>query len=236
MNQIYMDESAAKTLLALWLAQQDTEVRLSSVEKSALEEIGHRIYQHSDTWKSIEKELMALIQGNPNLKQAYQEVRHRLDEMDKEEFFDLLPSETQREETLDTSGVVTYNSVSSFRKGGTESGILEQLLVQLREEISSRRTDTQLAFETLASEWKEQVGGSSFVAEKTSHPAYQRIIEMGPVVVPFLLRELEQKPTHWFEALKAITGANPIQPEQRGRTKQMAEAWLKWGREQGYEW
>jgi ribosomal protein L5 len=108
--------------------------------------------------------------------------------------------------------------------------------VQLRGEISLRKTNPQLVFETLASEWKEQVSGSSFVAEKTSHPAYQKIIEMGQVVVPFLLRELEQKPTHWFEALKAITGANPVQPEQRGRTKQMAQAWLQWGREQGYEW
>jgi len=147
-----------------------------------------------------------------------------------------LPSETQQEVTFDISSVVTYDSVASARKGGTELGILEQLLVQLRGEISFRKTDAQLAFETLASEWKEQVGGSSFVAEKTNHPAYQKIIEMGTVVVPFLLRELEQKPTHWFEALKTITGANPIQPEQRGRTKQMAQAWLKWGREQGYDW
>jgi hypothetical protein len=136
----------------------------------------------------------------------------------------------------DNSGVVTYDSVAYARKGGTELGILEQILVKLRGEISSRKTDPQLAFEELASECKEQVCGSSFVAEKTNHPAYQKIIEMGQVVVPFLLRELEQKPTHWFEALKAITGANPIQPEQRGRTKQMAQAWLKWGREQGYEW
>jgi hypothetical protein len=231
-----MDESAAKTLLALWLALKDTEVRLSPAEGSALQEIGNRLNQRRDTWESIEKDLMALIQGNSNLNQAFQEVRPQLDEMDDEELLDLMPSETQQEVTSDNSGVVTYDSVASARKGGTELGILEQLLVQLRGEISFRKTDPQLVFETLASEWKEQVGGSSFVAEKTSHHAYQKIIEMGQVVVPFLLRELEQKPTHWFEALKAITGANPVQPEQRGRTKQMAQAWLKWGREQGYEW
>ena len=231
-----MDESAAKTLLALWLALKDTEVRLSTAENSALQEIGNRLNQRHDTWESIEKDLMAVIQGNANLNQAYQEIRPELNEMDDEELLDLLPSETQQEVTSDTNGVVTYDSVASARKRGTGLGILEQLLVQLRDEISLRTKDPQLAFEALASEWKDQVGGSSFVAEKTRHPAYQKIIEMGQVVVPFLLRELEQKPTHWFEALKAITGANPIQPEQRGRTKQMAQAWLKWGREQGYEW
>ena len=231
-----MDESAAKTLLALWLALKDTEVRLSTAADSALQEIGNRLNQRRDTWQSIEKDLMDFIQGNANLNQAFQEIRPQLDEMDDEELLDLMPSETQQEVTSDNSGVVTYDSVASVRKGGTELGILEQLLVQLRGEISLKKTGPQLTFETLASQWKEQVGGSSFVAEKTNHPAYQKIIEMGQVVVPFILRELEQKPTHWFEALKAITGANPVQPEQRGRTKQMAQAWIKWGREQGYEW
>jgi hypothetical protein len=112
----------------------------------------------------------------------------------------------------------------------------EELLMQLQGEISTVKTDHQLVFEALVSEWKEQVSGSSFIAQKTNHPAYQKIIEMGSVAVPFLLRELEQKPTHWFDALKAITGANPVQSEQRGKTKQMAQAWLKWGREQGYDW
>ena len=231
-----MGESAAKTLLALWLALKDTEVRLSTAADSALQEIRNRLNQRRDTWQSVEKDLMDFIQGNANLNQAFQEIRPQLDEMDDEELLDLMPSETQQEVTSDNSGVVTYDSVASVRKGGTELGILEQLLVQLRGEISLKKTDPQLTFETLASQWKEQVGGSSFVAGKTNYPAYQKIIEMGQVVVPFLLRELEQKPTHWFEALKAITGANPIQPEQRGRTKQMAQAWLKWGREQGYEW
>jgi len=231
-----MNKSATKTLLTLWLALKDTEVGLSPAEGSALQEIGNRLNQNHDTWESIEKDLMAVIQGNANLNQAFQEIRPQLDEMDDEEFLDLLPSETQQDVTSDTNGVLTYDSVASARKSGAELGILEQLLVQLRGEISLRKTDPQLAFEALASEWKEQVGGSSFVAEKTNHPAYQKIIEMGSVVVPFILRELEQKPTHWFEALKAITGANPVQPEQRGRTKQMAQAWLQWGREQGYEW
>jgi hypothetical protein len=103
-------------------------------------------------------------------------------------------------------------------------------------EISTTSPETELQFEALASEWQAAMAGSSFMAEKTSHPAYQKIIEMGSAAVPLLLRELERKPTHWFAALKAITGANPVKPEESGRIKQMAEAWIEWGRKQGYEW
>ncbi|GAB4281999.1 MAG: hypothetical protein Fur0025_10840 [Oscillatoriaceae cyanobacterium] len=91
-------------------------------------------------------------------------------------------------------------------------------------------------FEMLAMEWELAVGGSSFGAEKYSHPAYQEIIAMGSAAIPLLLRELEQRPNHWFEALRAIACVNPIQPSDRGRIKQMTAAWLQWGQENGYQW
>lgn len=141
-----MDESAVKALLALWLAQQDTEVRLSPAEKSSLEDLEYRLALRPDTWKSIEKDLMAVIQENANLNQAYQEVKPKLDEMDREELLDLLPSETELKEAgRDTGGVVTYDSVASANKAATDSRILEQLLVQLRHEFSLRAANGQLA-------------------------------------------------------------------------------------------
>lgn len=140
-----MDEAAVKTLIALWLARQDTEVRLSSGERAAIEDIGYRLALRPDTWESIEKDLMAVIQGNTNLNQAFQEVSPKLEEMDKEELLDLLPSETELEATLDTSSVVTYDSVASANKAARESGVLEQLVIQLRREISLRTADTQSA-------------------------------------------------------------------------------------------
>lgn len=146
MNQTPMDESAVKALLALWLAQQDTEVRLTPAEKSSLEDLEYRLALRPDTWKSIEKDLMAVIQENANLNQAYQEVKPKLDEMDREELLDLLPSETELNEgKYDTGGVVTYDSVASANKAATDSRILEQLLVQLRHEISLRAANGQLA-------------------------------------------------------------------------------------------
>ncbi len=153
MNQAPMDESSAKTLLALWLALKDTEVRLSPAEASALQEIGNRLNQRrvseaglkSDRWESIEKDLMVVIQGNANLNQAFQEVKPQLDEMDDEELLDLMPSETKlKQEIPDIGGVVTYDSVASANKAAKESGVLDQLLVQLRREMSFRITDAPL--------------------------------------------------------------------------------------------
>ena len=66
------------------------------------------------------------------------------------------------------------------------------------------------------------------------NPSYQKIIGMGEKVVPLILRELETRPNHWFWALKAITGADPIQSHQRGKISEMTKAWLSWARENGY--
>ena len=57
---------------------------------------------------------------------------------------------------------------------------------------------------------------------------------MGPDVVPLLIRDLAEQPTHWFWALKAISGEDPVPPESVGKTPEMTESWLHWGHERGY--
>jgi hypothetical protein len=89
-------------------------------------------------------------------------------------------------------------------------------------------------FYTLASQWESEVEGISSTVKMSQHPAYQEIVSMGTKVVPLLLKELQNNPLYWLSALSQITGENPIKPEQRGRIKQMAEAWLEWGKHQGY--
>jgi hypothetical protein len=91
-------------------------------------------------------------------------------------------------------------------------------------------------FLDLVATWKRERGPHSSSARLAEHPAYQEIIGLGPEVIPLLLRELERQPDHWFRALHALTGANPVPPESRGKVREMAEAWLRWGREQGYHW
>jgi hypothetical protein len=91
-------------------------------------------------------------------------------------------------------------------------------------------------FRALVDVWKAGRGPSSFAADVNAHPAYQQIIALGKPVVPLILRELECQPDHWFAALRAITGENPVPAECRGDVRAMADAWLRWGRLQGLHW
>ena len=93
----------------------------------------------------------------------------------------------------------------------------------------------QATFEKLADEWERDRPRGVDIAQMTRHPVYQRIIAMGEPAVPWLLQRLATKPDHWFVALSAITGARPVPPESRGRVKEMVQAWLGWGIQQGYE-
>src|SRR5947209_16333291 len=98
------------------------------------------------------------------------------------------------------------------------------------------QTDIAARFAELAETWRRETAPISSTTELAMHPAYQQIIGMGPAAVPLILRELEDRPGHWFWALKAITGADPVAPEDRGRVRRMARAWLDWAKAQGYVW
>lgn len=99
--------------------------------------------------------------------------------------------------------------------------------------VSRQRQSIAERFRELVQTWKEDVGPLSSTTEMAMHPAYQQIIGLGRDAVPHLLRELQREPDHWFWALKAITGVDPVEPRQRGQIREMAEAWLRWAREQG---
>ena len=91
-------------------------------------------------------------------------------------------------------------------------------------------------FADLVRRWREETAFLSSSTAQAAHPAYQQIVGMGPGALPLILRELEDRGGHWFWALKAITGVDPVPPEERGRVQAMGQAWLHWGREQGLRW
>lgn len=97
-------------------------------------------------------------------------------------------------------------------------------------------TEIERDFYALAQQWKRECTRGADISEMAMHPSYQRIIGMGPDVVPLLLKELEREPEHWFWALYSITGVNPVPPEGEGKLKEMAKAWVDWGKRQGYRW
>jgi len=88
-------------------------------------------------------------------------------------------------------------------------------------------------FRELVKQWKEETICLSSTEEMALHPAYQRIIGMGPAVLPWILEELQTEPDYWFWALKAITGQDPVRPAERGQMVQMTRRWLDWGRLHG---
>ena len=91
-------------------------------------------------------------------------------------------------------------------------------------------------FHRLANTWHRDTDYLSSMEEAERHPAYQEIIRLGPEVVPLLLRDLAENHTHWFAALEAITGARPVPAAVAGKIPKMAEAWLRWAKDNGYRW
>ncbi len=91
-------------------------------------------------------------------------------------------------------------------------------------------------FRRLSALWEGAAGHRSSMTAASDHPAYREIINLGPEVVPLLLRDLEENETHWFIALRRITGVNPIPASAAGNIPQMVEAWLRWARDNGYRW
>ena len=92
-------------------------------------------------------------------------------------------------------------------------------------------------FRRLAGQWKRDTAYISSSTVMYSHPAYREIITLGEEVMPLLLRDMEEQHTHWFEALREITGADPCTEDvEAGNIPQNVEAWLRWAKEKGYRW
>lgn len=94
-------------------------------------------------------------------------------------------------------------------------------------------SDVRARFEVLAQRWREETEFHSAASALFMHPAYQEIIGLGPAVLPLMLADLEKTHDHWFWALRAITGENPVPAKERGKVDRMAERWAAWGRARG---
>ena len=91
-------------------------------------------------------------------------------------------------------------------------------------------------FQRLAAVWLAETAYVSSSTDLVANPAFQEIVGMGPAVIPLLLRELEDRTGQWHRALRRITDADPVPPADRGNIDKAADAWLRWDKEQGYEW
>ena len=104
----------------------------------------------------------------------------------------------------------------------------------IRTEVVVKQESVESKFIALAEQWQRDTAFLSSITDIAMHPAYQRIIGMGLVAVPLILRELSREPNHWFWALVSITGENPVHPDNAGNLREMTEDWLRLGRERGW--
>jgi len=130
----------------------------------------------------------------------------------------------------------TYGST-----GGDLQGVFDAALKSVRHyyapvTLSRQAEALGVLFEELAREWIADTRFESSLTSIVTHPAYRAIISLGGGVLPLILRALETKPNHWFGALRSITGADPVRPEDRGDMRAMTNAWLRWARENSLSW
>jgi hypothetical protein len=107
------------------------------------------------------------------------------------------------------------------------------------EAVQHRQTDdANLAhtFRDLVERWKNDTGHWSSTTRRIADPSYLRIIGLASnstdhQIEKLLLQELQEEPDEWFDALAAITGVDPVKPEDS--FDEAVNAWVEWGRRKG---
>lgn len=104
------------------------------------------------------------------------------------------------------------------------SRIVETIAGRKRPQSEAARVE--LIFNQNVARWKSETLHWSSIQKMISHPSYLRIIGIGKPVIPLLIRELHNNPDHWFAALEAVTGENPVPPT--ANFPQAVAAWVEW--------
>src|SRR5438552_1282659 len=112
------------------------------------------------------------------------------------------------------SGSPSWSATGLSHDAQRVATVLREVNQHLREPVS--RTTTARRFADLAETWKRETELLSSIQQVAMTPAYQEIIGLGQAVVPLILQDLRREPEHWFWALAAITGENPVRTESRG--------------------
>lgn len=98
-----------------------------------------------------------------------------------------------------------------------------------------RRLRLESEFTELAGRWLAETAYVSALPQIVMHPAYQQIIGMGRDALGPMLRWMQQgRPGYWFWALETIARETPVTEAMRGRTREMKQAWIKWGEDHGF--
>ena len=134
-----------------------------------------------------------------------------------------------------------------LKKKAIHSGRFDRLIKIVNEVVADNQLNNSILrglekfgieqeFEMLADEWERETRNISPPRRIAEHPIVQKIIAMGDVAIPLILKRMTHRPWFWFHALRQLTPpkSNPVAPEMRGNMQMMTEAWIKWGEDRGY--
>lgn len=140
------------------------------------------------------------------------------------------PDEWSRHRKRVCRHVGSRESIDSWKSGYKVT--YPKLLIRLVSDPAPRPI-LEDSFSQLVKTWRRETAIHSSILKKVTHPAYLRIIGMGPDAIPLILKEMKRRPGHWFCALDAVTqGDSPVQDWQN--LEQATQAWIKWGETKGY--
>jgi hypothetical protein len=89
-------------------------------------------------------------------------------------------------------------------------------------------------FQMLADRWKRETAIHGHLTKIIMHPDYQRIMAMGPEIVPYILEDLSRQLAHWFWALHNLVPPGHDPAEGLTTMSDARQAWLEWGRDNDY--
>jgi hypothetical protein len=125
---------------------------------------------------------------------------------------------------------VEWRNVATTTDGGSVV-FATSTLAGFQTEIKSLSKKKQ--FDLLVKQWRKETGNCSVLAQRYAHPAYRKILTMGPDAIEWILKELKERPDRWFSALADLTEHYEIGPEHSFDSA--VSAWLKWGRDNDYD-
>ena len=129
--------------------------------------------------------------------------------------------------------VICDTELNIFCQAGSEKAVKEGYERCLKGLLAKNKKKQKLGkqFDLYTSRWKKETAFSSSTSEITDNSAYRSIIGLGQGVIPFILEDLRNTDSHWFHALEALTGQNPIKESNRGNIPAMKADWLEWAEE-----
>lgn len=136
-------------------------------------------------------------------------------------------------EALPTESWGRYDGKNQHRNGCGGINVVVILWGDLKIEPDHSETVTS-RFERLRNAWLRAVSDVSSLDDIVDDASYQEIISMGHSVVKHILEDLIKSPKPWFYALYEITGKSQIPESSAGNMREMADAWIEWGKTAGY--